>query len=107
MSFLIKVLSSFFGNKSQKDIKEVMPVLLQIKQEYLRFPDLSNDELRAESVLLRQKIHDYIKPEEDEVASLKEQAESGELPLEDGEKLYDRVDKLEEIILKKIEEILK
>ncbi len=106
MSFLIKVLSSFFGNKSQKDIKELTPVLLKIKQEYARFPDLTNDELRAESALLRQKIRDYIKADEDEIASLKEQAESGELPLEEGEKIYDRVDKLEEGILKKIEEVL-
>jgi preprotein translocase subunit SecA len=106
MSFFLKVLSSFFGNKSQKDIKEVMPVLELIRQEYLRFPALTNDELRAESVLLKLKIRDYIKPEEDEIATLKEQAESGELPIEEGEKIYDRVDKLEEIILKKIEEIL-
>ena len=106
MSFLIKVLSSFFGNKSQKDIKELMPILQQIKQEYLRFPILSNDELRAESSLLRLKIRDYTKAEEDEIASLKEQAESGEIPIEEGEKLYDRVDKLEEIILKKVEEVL-
>lgn len=106
MSFFLKVLSSFLGNKSQKDIKEVMPVLLQIKQEYLRFPSLSNDELRAEAIKLRLQISDYIKAEEDEIASLKEQAESGEVPLEEGEKLYDRVDKLEETILKKIEEVL-
>ena len=85
MSFFIKVLSSFFGNKSQKDIKELTPVLLRIKQEYLRFPNLSNDELRAESAMLRGKIRDYVKAEEDEIVLLKEQAESGERPLEEGE----------------------
>ena len=106
MSFFNKVLSSFFGNKSQKDIKELTPVLLRVKQEYLRFPALTNDELRGESALLRGKISEYVKAEEDEIVSLKERAESGELPLEEGEKLYDRVDKLEEIILKKTEEIL-
>jgi len=106
MSFFNKVLSSFFGNKSQKDIKELTPVLLKVKQEYLRFPALTNDELRAETAKLRGRIQDYIKAEEEEIASLKERAESGELPLEEGEKLYDRVDKLEEAILKKIEEVL-
>ena len=106
MSLFLKVLSSIFGNKSQKDIKEVMPIVLQIKQEYLRMVNLSNDELRAESDQLRIRIHEYIKAEEDEIATLKEQAESGELPLEEGEKIYDKVDKLEETILKKIEEIL-
>ncbi|MCX6238214.1 MAG: hypothetical protein NTY07_11775, partial [Bacteroidia bacterium] len=85
MSFLLNVLSNIFGNKSQKDIKELTPVLLQIKQEYLRFPNLTNDELRAESAMLRVKILDYIKDDEDEIASLKEKAESGELPLEEGD----------------------
>lgn len=50
---------------------------------------------------LKKQVSDYIKVEEDEIASLKEQAESGEIPLGEGEKLYDRVDKLEEIITKK------
>lgn len=106
MSFFLNVLSSFFGNKSQKDIKEVMPVLQQIKQEYLRFSDLSDDELRDESVKIRAKVREYTKAEEDEIASLKDLAESGTLPLEEGEKIYDKVDKLEEAILKKIEEVL-
>ena len=106
MSFLIKVLSSFFGNKSQKDIKEIMPYLELINQEYDRLQGLSHDELRAESAKLRQQIRDFTKSEEDEILSLKEQAESGEVPLEDVEKLYDRVDKLEAIVDKKIEEIL-
>ena len=77
MSFFNTILSSFFGNKSQRDIKELTPMLERVKQEYLRFPSLTNDELRAESTLLRAKINNYIKAEEDEIASLKEQAESG------------------------------
>jgi preprotein translocase subunit SecA len=106
MSLLLKVLSGIFGNKSQKDIKEVMPILDLIKQEYERLQNLDNDELRAESGKLREEIHNYIKAEQDEIAELKERAESGEVPLEENEKLYDRVDKLTEIIDKKIEEAL-
>lgn len=106
MSLLLKVLSGLFGNKSQKDIKDVMPILDLIKQEYERLQSLGNDELRAESQKLRQEVRDYIKAEQDEIADLKERAESGEIPLEEGEKLYDRVDKLTEIIDKKIEEVL-
>ena len=106
MSFLIKLLSGIFGNKSQKDIKEISPVLEVIKTEYDRITGLSHDELRAEAQNLRQQVRDFIKPEEEEIAVLKERAESGEIPLEEGEKLYDRVDKLTEVIDKKIEEIL-
>ena len=76
MSFFLNMLSSFLGNKSQRDIKELTPILQQIKQEYLRFPGLTNDELRAESAKLKLKIRDYIKAEEEEIASLKEKAEA-------------------------------
>ena len=106
MSFFNKILSDLFGNKSQRDIKEVMPVIQLIKQEYPLLRGLSNDELRAKADGIRGKIREYIKNEQEEILTLKEQAESGTLPLEDIEKVYERVDKLEEIVLKKIEEIL-
>ena len=106
MSFLLNVLSGIFGNKSQKDIKEVMPTLELIKEEYARLNSLSNDQLRGEGQKLRERVREYIREEQEEIAALKEKAESGEVPLEEGEKIYDRVDKLTELIDKKTEEIL-
>lgn len=106
MSLFNKFLTGLFGNKSDRDIKEVSPVVEAIKLEYKRVSQLSNDELRNETHKLKAQIKSYIQAEEDEIAQLKERAESGEIPLEEGEKIYDRVDKLEEIIDKKIEEIL-
>jgi preprotein translocase subunit SecA len=106
MSFLLNVLSGIFGNKSQKDIKEVMPILEMIKKEYDRLSGLSHDEFRAEGQKLKQEVREYIREEQEEIAALKEKAESGEVPLEESEKLYDRVDKLTELIDKKTEEIL-
>ena len=106
MSIIGNLLKGLLGNKSDRDIKEVMPVIALIKGEYSRITGFTNDQLRAETLRIKKQVSDYIKVEEDEIASLKEQAESGEIPLGEGEKLYDRVDKLEEIITKKIEEVL-
>ena len=106
MSIIGNLLKGLLGNKSDRDIKEVMPVIALIKEEYSRITGFTNDQLRAETLRIKKQVSDYIKVEEDEIASLKEQAESGEIPLGEGEKLYDRVDKLEEIITKKIEEVL-
>ena len=107
MSIFGNLLKGLLGNKSDRDIKEVMPVIALIKEEYNRITGFTNDQLRAETVRIKQMVSDYIKAEEDEIASLKERAESGEMPIEEGEKLYNRVDKLEEIVTGKIEEILK
>ncbi|MFV0378729.1 MAG: preprotein translocase subunit SecA [Mangrovibacterium sp.] len=104
MAFISKILGAFLGNKSDRDIKEVAPILENIRKEYARVTQLTNDELRAESVKLKQIINDRIKPEEDEIAALKLQAEEAEI--QEAEKLYQQIDKLEELIAVKIEEVL-
>ncbi|MDA3815801.1 MAG: preprotein translocase subunit SecA [Prolixibacteraceae bacterium] len=102
---ITQFLSSLFGTKSDRDIKEIMPVVEAVKKEYERVTNLSNDELRAETQAIRKDINDYIKAEEDEIAALKEKAE--EADIEENEKIYDRIDKLTETIDEKIEVILK
>ena len=104
MAFVTKILGKILGNKSERDIKEISPVVEQIKQEYQRLVSLSNDELRNEADKLREIINERIKPEEDEISTLKEQAEEAEI--EEGQKIYERIDKLEETINEKIEVIL-
>ncbi len=104
MAFITQVLGKILGNKSERDIKEAMPVVDAIKSEYERVKELSNDELRAESLRIKSIIHDRIKPEEDEIAGLKEDVE--EVQIQESEKIYERIDKLEEIINDKLEEVL-
>lgn len=107
MAFVTKFLTKVFGSKSEKDIKEVMPVVEAVKKEYSRITGFSHDELRTETERLKAKIKAYIKIEEDEIAALKEKSESGVVPIEESEKLYDRIDKLSDSINVKLEEVLK
>lgn len=104
MSLVDKILGRFLGNKSDRDIKEITPIVEEIKKEYERIKDLSIDGLREESEKLKQIIKERIKPEEDEIASLKIKAEEAEL--QDTEKIYQEIDKLEEQIDEKIEAVL-
>ena len=97
-------LSKILGTKSNRDIKEITPMLDLIKAEYERIVKLSNDGIRAETINVKQQIRDYVKAEEDEIAELKEKAE--EVDIEESEKLYDRIDKLTEIIDEKLEKVL-
>ncbi len=106
MSIFGNLLKGLLGSKSDRDIKEVMPAIQLVKQEYSRITGFTNDELRAETLRIKSQVREYIRAEEEEIAALKERAESGEMPIEEGEKLYNSVDKLEEIITKKIEEVL-
>lgn len=104
MAFINSLLGKIFGNKSERDIKEVTPVLAKIKEEYTRISKLSNDGLREESDKIKRIIDERIKPEEDEIAKLKTEVEDADIQA--SEKIYEKVDKLEEQIDKKLEEVL-
>ena len=40
-------LKSLFGNKSQRDLKEILPYVNKVKEAYPAIEKLSDDELRA------------------------------------------------------------
>ena len=104
MAFINKILGKFLGSKADKDMAEVAPLLELIKKEYERIQLLSNDELRAESSKLMELIQERIKPEEDRIAELNSLAEVADI--QEGEKIYLEIDKLEEKITDKLEEVL-
>lgn len=104
MAFVTKLLSKILGNKSDRDIKDIDPVLQAIKKEYERIVKLSNDQLRDESDRLKALIQERIQVESQEIEELKVRIE--EVEIQESEKLYERVDKLEEIITEKIEAVL-
>ena len=47
MSFFKDLLAGIFGNKSQNDLKQIYPIVDQIKSTYETIDQLSHDELRA------------------------------------------------------------
>lgn len=97
-------LSKLFGNKSQRDLKEVEPFIAKVKAIYPSIEQLSNDELRAHSASLRTKIAKNVEKEQQEIDSLKETIE--QLDLDKREEAWEKVDKLEKEILDKNEIIL-
>ena len=58
MSFFDKILTKFFGNKSERDINEVKPILEKIKAIYPEIESLTNDQLREKSQNLKQTVRD-------------------------------------------------
>ena len=106
MGFIDSALGKLFGNKSDRDLKELTPYLGQIKAEYERITVLSTDDLRGESDKLKQRIQDFIKAENDEILSLKEKIENGGVSINEREEIYDQIDEIENKIDDKIEEVL-
>jgi preprotein translocase subunit SecA len=106
MDIVNKFLTKFFGNKSERDIKEVMPVVEKAKEAFATLMQVSNDELRQKSQELQQRIIDYIQTENDSIAALREKLDSDKLEIEEREEIYNEIDKIETLIDDKIETVL-
>ena len=104
MAFINKILGKFLGSKADKDMVEIKPILELTKMEYERIKLLSTNELREESTRLKELIKERIKPEEDRIAELQALVET--VDIQESEKIYQEIDKLEEKIDDKLEAVL-
>ncbi len=98
---LNSLLSKLFGNKSQRDLKEIQPIVDQIKALCPRMETLSNDELRQVITDVRQALSKSTADDTQAIADLKVKVE--DLPFEDRQPLWDQIDKHEKNILDTLE----
>jgi preprotein translocase subunit SecA len=106
LDFLTKRITSLFGNKSERDVKVLNPIVEEINNQFALLAGLSNDQLRAKTVEFKKRIADHIQPEEAEIASLKKIAEDPATDIEQKELEYEKIDTIEKKITEKIQEFL-
>lgn len=99
-----KVLSKLFGNKSTRDMKEVQPLVEEIKAVYDSIDSLDNDALRAKTKELQNQVQHSADDLREEINKLKETIET--LPIEDREDVFNHIDKLEKDVLERFEKEL-
>ncbi|MDR1372328.1 MAG: preprotein translocase subunit SecA [Dysgonamonadaceae bacterium] len=103
-----ELLSKLFGNKAQRDLKEITPWVDKIKDVYPSVKELSNDALRARTEAIKQQIADSVATEKNKIAELQAGIET--LELEDREKVWAEIDKINKEILviqeKALDEVL-
>ena len=85
-------------------MREIMPVVEQIKAVYPEIDALDNDALRARSAALMQKIQDSVSDPRARIATLKAGIE--ELDIDKREKVYDEIDELGKTIQNTYKEVL-
>ena len=98
------IITKFFGNKSQRDLKEITPYVNKIKAVYHSIEVLSNDDLRAKSNDIRKHIFDYITQEREHIAELRTGLEEKEI--EERETIWAEIDEIEKQISEKYEIVL-
>lgn len=108
---MIKVINSllgkFLGNKADRDLKEIQPLLQKINQIYPQLANDTNDELRARTAKFRQAINDRVDAERKRIAELTQLMDSSpDMDFVEKENHFEEIDKLKKKITAEIEIVL-
>jgi preprotein translocase subunit SecA len=102
---MLGILKKIFGTKQDRDLSKYESSVVEINEYFERFQNISNDELRSKTLEFRDRIKDYLKDIDAEIASVNQQA----LDEEDfnvKEDLFKEVDELAKNRDKALEDIL-
>lgn len=106
---MLGIISKIFGgNKSEKDVKQILPQVEIINKFFTEYQSMSNDTLRNKTIEFRERIKSHLAEIDSAMENKKLEAEA--LPVtEIGGKdlIYKEVDEMKKDRDKKIEEILK
>ena len=102
---LVEFITKLFGNKSQKDMREIMPYVEKIKVVFDEVDALDNDALRARSAALMLRIQERVADKKARIAELKNNIEA--LEIDKREKVYNEIDHIEKDIKTVYEEVLR
>lgn len=104
IKFLNKLLG---GSKSEKDVKQIQPIVATINQFFQQYQSLSNDALRAKTTEFKKRIQDHLSSINATIEEKKREAEAlPEADIQDRDTLYRAIDELKKERDNQIEAIL-
>jgi preprotein translocase subunit SecA len=101
---MLNIVKKIFGDKHEKNLKLLWPVVDEINQEYEKLKKLTDDELRAKTLEFKDKINEYTAETRKQIDELKQKLQSDEEF--DRTAAYDELDQLNEKLDEEYEEIL-
>lgn len=105
MSLLNSVIKVFVGDKVAKDLKQVQPLVDAIKKTEIEISKLNHDELRQKTSDFKQKIKSSIAAKEQEIETLKNEADQT-TDIDAKEEIYQKIDAINEDIKSAIQKVL-
>jgi len=103
---MLGLLSKLFGSKSDRDIKQIQPLVEQIKAVYPQLAALSNDELRVKTQIFKQTIASFLADIDAELAEVKTQSEALDLSIAQKTAIYENLDRLQKERDEQLEKVL-
>ena len=97
----------FGGSKSEKDVKQIRPLVEKINQHFAAYRPLDNDALRGKTQEFRQRIKTHLSGIDEEIAGLNRKAEEmDQADIGGKDQIYQEVDRLRKKRNEQIEEVL-
>jgi preprotein translocase subunit SecA len=104
---MLKSLLKIFGTKAERDLKLLLPFVKLVNDEFVKIANLTDDQLRAQTQVLKSEINTYLKDIDGQIAANRAKAtEDPKLDVQQKEDLFVAIDKLENDRNKKLEEVL-
>ena len=103
MAGIFNLVTKLFGNKYDKDIKSIEPIIKQIHAEHKKITAISNDELRSKTIELKAKIEESVFSEKEEITSLKSKVDEKGIGIDEKEEIYNKIDEIEKSVVERIE----
>ncbi|MDP5076386.1 MAG: preprotein translocase subunit SecA, partial [Flavobacteriales bacterium] len=101
------ILKKIIGDKKEKDLEAIQPLLKATKSAYESISNVSADDVRRMSLDMQARIQKHVQHLEDEVDALNAKADALPLDaLEEKEGIYSEVDKVRKTINEEIEKVL-
>jgi len=104
MSLLNSVIKIFVGDKQQKDLKVLKPIVEEVRSYEEKLKQLSNDALRNKSAEFKNLIAEATKSLEAEIKTLEENAITAHIDAKEG--IYTEIDQLKDKVYEASEKIL-
>ena len=104
MSILNSIIKIFVGDKQQKDLKSIQPIIEKVKSFENSLSNISNDELRTKTIEFKSKISEVTKPFNDKIAVLEEEVLTADIDRQ--EEIYTEIDKLKDEAYEASEKVL-
>ncbi|MCW5515895.1 preprotein translocase subunit SecA [Muriicola sp. Z0-33] len=105
MSLLNSVIKAFVGDKSKKDVKELQPLVDQIKSFEGNLEALSHDELRQKTIDFKAKIAEDCEDLNKQIQELQEEVQQS-TDIDQNEEIYASIDKLQDEVYEITEKTL-
>jgi preprotein translocase subunit SecA len=101
---LSNLVKKIFGDKHEKDLKLLWPIVDEINEEYEKIKNLTDELLKAKTEEFKQKINEYTKETREKIEELKTKLQSNEDF--DRQNAHDELDNYNEQLDEEYEEIL-